>query len=78
MTVLPSGETKALQSRESDADAEMSSSSASEADTLKYNMSEDLEDTPEVDCQRSTNKDRCRSPLPTMTLDTTQLDIVFV
>ncbi|GBN73224.1 hypothetical protein AVEN_256143-1 [Araneus ventricosus] len=39
-----------LQSRESDADAEMSSSSASEGDTLEYDMSEDLEDTPENVC----------------------------
>ncbi|GBN09052.1 hypothetical protein AVEN_126247-1 [Araneus ventricosus] len=39
-----------LQSLESDADAEMSSSSASEGDTLEYDMSEDLEDTPQNIC----------------------------
>ncbi|GBN43363.1 hypothetical protein AVEN_80825-1 [Araneus ventricosus] len=46
MAVLPPLEKSILQSRESDADAEMSSSSASEEDALEYNMSEDLEDLP--------------------------------
>ncbi|GBN52948.1 hypothetical protein AVEN_205655-1 [Araneus ventricosus] len=46
MAVLPPLEKSILQSRESDADAEMSSSSASEEDALEYNMSEDLEDSP--------------------------------
>ncbi|GBN03355.1 hypothetical protein AVEN_268066-1 [Araneus ventricosus] len=45
MAVLPPLEKRILQSRESDADAEMSSSSASEEDALEYNMSEDLEDS---------------------------------
>ncbi|GBN25131.1 hypothetical protein AVEN_220667-1, partial [Araneus ventricosus] len=44
MAVLPPLEKRILQSRESDADAEMSSSSVSEEDALEYNMSEDLED----------------------------------
>ncbi|GBM81224.1 hypothetical protein AVEN_236434-1 [Araneus ventricosus] len=48
MAVLPPLEKRILQSRESDADAEMSSSSASEEDALEYNMSEDLEDSPVV------------------------------
>ncbi|GBN91652.1 hypothetical protein AVEN_262462-1 [Araneus ventricosus] len=48
MAVLPSLEKRILQSRESDADAEMSSSSLSEEDALEYNMSEDLEDSPAV------------------------------
>ncbi|GBM18961.1 hypothetical protein AVEN_1582-1 [Araneus ventricosus] len=48
MAVLPPLEKILLQSRESDADAEMSSSSASEEDALEYNMSEDLEDSPAV------------------------------
>ncbi|GBM97929.1 hypothetical protein AVEN_228356-1 [Araneus ventricosus] len=39
-----------LQSRESDADAEMNFSSASEGDTLEYNMSKNLEDTTADDC----------------------------
>ncbi|GBO13630.1 hypothetical protein AVEN_125938-1, partial [Araneus ventricosus] len=46
MAVLPPLEKRILQSRESDADAEMSSSFASEEDALEYNMSEDLEDSP--------------------------------
>ncbi|GBN11550.1 hypothetical protein AVEN_246248-1 [Araneus ventricosus] len=46
MAVLPPLEKTVLQSRESDADAEMSSSSFSEEDALEYNMSEDLEDSP--------------------------------
>ncbi|GBN36819.1 hypothetical protein AVEN_67411-1, partial [Araneus ventricosus] len=50
MAVLPPLEKIILQSRESDAEAEMSSSSASEGDTLEYDMSEDLEDTPENVC----------------------------
>ncbi|GBM59057.1 hypothetical protein AVEN_48519-1 [Araneus ventricosus] len=48
MSFPPLGEKRVLQSRESDADAEMSSSSASEEDALEYNMSEDLEDSPAV------------------------------
>ncbi|GBM53589.1 hypothetical protein AVEN_105480-1 [Araneus ventricosus] len=48
MAVLPPLEKRILQSRESDADAEMSSSSASEDDALEFNMSEDLEDSPAV------------------------------
>ncbi|GBO22671.1 hypothetical protein AVEN_230200-1 [Araneus ventricosus] len=48
MAVLPPLEKRILQSRESDADAEMSSSSASEEEALEYNMSEDLEDSPAV------------------------------
>ncbi|GBN11564.1 hypothetical protein AVEN_246259-1 [Araneus ventricosus] len=48
MAVLPPLEKILLQSRESDADAEMSSSSASDEDALEYNMSEDLEDSPAV------------------------------
>ncbi|GBN20507.1 hypothetical protein AVEN_30643-1, partial [Araneus ventricosus] len=48
MAVLPPLEKRILQSRESDADAEMSSSFASEEDALEYNMSEDLEDSPAV------------------------------
>ncbi|GBM65578.1 hypothetical protein AVEN_148056-1, partial [Araneus ventricosus] len=48
MAVLPPLEKLLLQSRESDADAEMSSSSASDEDALEYNMSEDLEDSPAV------------------------------
>ncbi|GBN11310.1 hypothetical protein AVEN_78554-1 [Araneus ventricosus] len=45
MAVLPPLEKALLQSRESDADAEMSSSSLSEEDVLEYDMSEDLEDS---------------------------------
>ncbi|GBN90272.1 hypothetical protein AVEN_140795-1 [Araneus ventricosus] len=45
MAVLPPLEKALLQSRESDADAEMSSSSLSEEDALEYDMSEDLEDS---------------------------------
>ncbi|GBN14410.1 hypothetical protein AVEN_192145-1 [Araneus ventricosus] len=56
MAVLPPLERRILQSRESDADAEMSSSSASEGDTLEYNMSEDLEDSPEVISPPSSSK----------------------
>ncbi|GBL86232.1 hypothetical protein AVEN_131965-1 [Araneus ventricosus] len=41
---------KVLESLESDADAEMSSSSTSEGDTLEYDMSEDLEDSPQNAC----------------------------
>ncbi|GBN46438.1 hypothetical protein AVEN_21607-1 [Araneus ventricosus] len=48
MAVLPPLEKRILQTRESDADAEMSSSSLSEEDALEYNMSEDLEDSPAV------------------------------
>ncbi|GBN09888.1 hypothetical protein AVEN_202305-1, partial [Araneus ventricosus] len=44
MAVLPPLEKALLQSRESDADAEMSSS-LSEEDALEYDMSEDLEDS---------------------------------
>ncbi|GBM75100.1 hypothetical protein AVEN_197457-1 [Araneus ventricosus] len=50
ITVTKIGKAKVLQSLESDADAEMSSSSALEGDTLEYDMSEDLEDTPENVC----------------------------
>ncbi|GBM17938.1 hypothetical protein AVEN_111088-1 [Araneus ventricosus] len=46
-SVIKEKKAKVLQSLESDADAEMSSSSASEGDTLEYDMSEDLEDTPQ-------------------------------
>ncbi|GBL87102.1 hypothetical protein AVEN_218791-1 [Araneus ventricosus] len=48
MAVLPPLEKRILQSWKSDAHAEMSSSSASEEDTLEYNMSEVLEDSPAV------------------------------
>ncbi|GBM97485.1 hypothetical protein AVEN_161255-1 [Araneus ventricosus] len=48
MAVLPPLEKTVLQSRESDADAEMSFSSASEEDALEYDMSEDLEYSPAV------------------------------
>ncbi|GBO17802.1 hypothetical protein AVEN_147696-1 [Araneus ventricosus] len=48
MAVLPPLEKILLQSRESDADAGMSSSSASDEDALEYNMSEDLKDSPAV------------------------------
>ncbi|GBO06041.1 hypothetical protein AVEN_63092-1 [Araneus ventricosus] len=48
IAVLPPLEKRILESRESDADAEMSSSSVSEEDALEYNMSEDLEDSPAV------------------------------
>ncbi|GBM43609.1 hypothetical protein AVEN_210550-1 [Araneus ventricosus] len=47
MAVLPPLEKQLLQSRESDAEFEMSSSS-SEEDALEYDMSEDLEDSPAV------------------------------
>ncbi|GBN68084.1 hypothetical protein AVEN_275511-1 [Araneus ventricosus] len=47
MAVLPPLERTVLQSRESDADAEMSSS-LSEEDALEYDISEDLEDSPAV------------------------------
>ncbi|GBN50025.1 hypothetical protein AVEN_95580-1 [Araneus ventricosus] len=50
MAAFPPEKAKVLQSLESDADAEMSSSSASEGDTLEYEMSEDLEDTPQNVC----------------------------
>ncbi|GBM19533.1 hypothetical protein AVEN_108001-1 [Araneus ventricosus] len=50
MAILPLLEKGILQSRESDADAKMSSSNVSEGDTLKYDMSEDLEDTSENVC----------------------------
>ncbi|GBN22472.1 hypothetical protein AVEN_254339-1 [Araneus ventricosus] len=50
MAAFPPEKTKLLQSLESDVDAEMSSSSASEGDTLEYDMSEDLEDTPQNVC----------------------------
>ncbi|GBM35028.1 hypothetical protein AVEN_240383-1 [Araneus ventricosus] len=48
MAVLPPLEKILLPSRESYADAEMSSSSLSEEDAIQYNMSEDLEDSPAV------------------------------
>ncbi|GBN00400.1 hypothetical protein AVEN_257797-1 [Araneus ventricosus] len=50
MAAFPPEKTKVLQYLESDADAEMSSSSASEGDALEYDMSEDLEDTPQNVC----------------------------
>ncbi|GBN54698.1 hypothetical protein AVEN_206931-1 [Araneus ventricosus] len=50
MVAFPLEKAKVLQSLESDADVEMSSSSASEGDTREYDMSEDLEDTPENVC----------------------------
>ncbi|GBM81234.1 hypothetical protein AVEN_236442-1 [Araneus ventricosus] len=50
MAAYPPEKTKILQSLESDADAEMSSSSASEGDRLEYDMSENLEDTPQNIC----------------------------
>ncbi|GBN64615.1 hypothetical protein AVEN_156679-1 [Araneus ventricosus] len=50
MAAFPPEKTKVLQSLESDADSEMSSSSASEGDTLEYDMFEDLEDTPQNVC----------------------------
>ncbi|GBN27481.1 hypothetical protein AVEN_67545-1 [Araneus ventricosus] len=56
MAVLPPLEKKILQSRESDADAEMSSSSASEEDALEYNMSEDLEGSPAVNSPPPSSK----------------------
>ncbi|GBM83117.1 hypothetical protein AVEN_73113-1 [Araneus ventricosus] len=48
MAVLPPLEKILLQSRESNADAEMSSSSFSEEYALEYNMSDYLEDSPAV------------------------------
>ncbi|GBN55055.1 hypothetical protein AVEN_204336-1 [Araneus ventricosus] len=48
MAVFPPLEKRILQTRESDADAEMSSSSLSEEDALEYNMSGDLENSPAV------------------------------
>ncbi|GBM48037.1 hypothetical protein AVEN_34365-1 [Araneus ventricosus] len=56
MAVLPPLEKTVLQSRESDADAEMSSSSLSEEDALEYNMSEDLEDSPAVNSPPPSSK----------------------
>ncbi|GBM64935.1 hypothetical protein AVEN_244576-1 [Araneus ventricosus] len=50
MAAFPPEKANVLQSLESDANAEMSSSSASEGDTLEYDMSEDLEDTPQNVC----------------------------
>ncbi|GBM36435.1 hypothetical protein AVEN_234819-1 [Araneus ventricosus] len=50
MAAFPPEKTKVLQSLESDADAEMRSSSASEGDTLEYDMYEDLEDKPQNIC----------------------------
>ncbi|GBL80565.1 hypothetical protein AVEN_225256-1 [Araneus ventricosus] len=50
MAAFPPEKTKVLQSLESDADAEMICSSASEGDTLEYDMSKDLEDTPQNVC----------------------------
>ncbi|GBL88653.1 hypothetical protein AVEN_107116-1 [Araneus ventricosus] len=55
MAVLPPLEKALLQSRESDADAEMSSS-LSEEDALEYNMSEDLEDSPAVNSPPPSSK----------------------
>ncbi|GBM60100.1 hypothetical protein AVEN_143135-1, partial [Araneus ventricosus] len=56
MAVLPPLEKTVLQSRGSDADAEMSSSSLSEEDALEYNMSEDLEDSPAVNSPPPSSK----------------------
>ncbi|GBN45524.1 hypothetical protein AVEN_187423-1 [Araneus ventricosus] len=56
MSFFPLGEKRVLHSRKSDADAAMSSSSASEGDTLEYNMSEDLEDLPAVICPPPSSK----------------------
>ncbi|GBN38828.1 hypothetical protein AVEN_265111-1 [Araneus ventricosus] len=56
MVVLSPLERTVLQSRESDADAEMSSSSASEEDALEYDMSEDLEDSPAVNSPPPSSK----------------------
>ncbi|GBN71907.1 hypothetical protein AVEN_241901-1 [Araneus ventricosus] len=50
MAAFPPEKAKVLQSLELDADAEMSSSSASEGDTLEYDMTETLEDTPQNVC----------------------------
>ncbi|GBM95072.1 hypothetical protein AVEN_87090-1 [Araneus ventricosus] len=55
MAVLPPLERTVLQSRESDADAEMSSS-VSEEDALEYDMSEDLEDSPAVNSPPPSSK----------------------
>ncbi|GBN84959.1 hypothetical protein AVEN_78976-1 [Araneus ventricosus] len=56
MAVLPPLEKALLQSRESDADAEMSSSSLSEQDALEYDISEDLEDSPAVNSPPPSSK----------------------
>ncbi|GBM85707.1 hypothetical protein AVEN_99877-1 [Araneus ventricosus] len=56
MAVLPPLEKTVLQSRESAADAEMSSSSLSEEDALEYDMSEDLEDSPAVNSPPPSSK----------------------
>ncbi|GBL86769.1 hypothetical protein AVEN_96010-1 [Araneus ventricosus] len=48
MAILPPGGKRILQFQESDAVVEIISSSASEGDTLEYNMSEDLKDSPAV------------------------------
>ncbi|GBM94945.1 hypothetical protein AVEN_249609-1 [Araneus ventricosus] len=56
MAVLPPLENQLLQSRESDADADMSSSSLSEEDALEYDMSEDLEDSPAVNSPPPSSK----------------------
>ncbi|GBO20073.1 hypothetical protein AVEN_182265-1, partial [Araneus ventricosus] len=55
MAVLPPLEKRILQTRESDADAEMSSS-LSEEDALEYDMSEDLEDSPAVNSPPPSSK----------------------
>ncbi|GBM97920.1 hypothetical protein AVEN_228349-1 [Araneus ventricosus] len=55
MAVLPQLEKILFQSRESDADAEISSS-LSEEDVIEYNMSEDLEDSPAVICPPPSSK----------------------
>ncbi|GBN46977.1 hypothetical protein AVEN_172931-1 [Araneus ventricosus] len=55
MAVLPPLERTVLQSREYDADAEMSSS-VSEEDALEYDMSEDLEDSPAVNSPPPSSK----------------------
>ncbi|GBN47907.1 hypothetical protein AVEN_64173-1 [Araneus ventricosus] len=69
MAVLPPLERTVLQSRESDTDAEMSSS-LSEEDALEYDMSEDLEDSPASKLQKGDKyKNRCE-PFLTMRQDT--------
>ncbi|GBN78939.1 hypothetical protein AVEN_50735-1 [Araneus ventricosus] len=50
MAAFPPEKAKVLQSLDSDADAEMSSSSASEGYTLEYDMTENLEDTLQSVC----------------------------
>ncbi|GBO14390.1 hypothetical protein AVEN_137730-1, partial [Araneus ventricosus] len=58
IAVLPPLEKTVLQSRESDADAEMNSSSLSEEDALEYDMSEDLEDSPAITSRPSSKPEK--------------------